>query len=86
MTNIELANRLTSELKAYLKASGHVDSGALYNSIKFTVSENPFDIKLDAEKYIEYLDDGKFLDKFFAQEKITNLFVDYFNSKISLLI
>ena len=86
MTTNELANRLTSELKAYLKQRGYIDSGKLFNSIKFTVTDNPFDIKLDAEPYIVYLDNGKLLDNFFNQAKISELFAQYLVEKIDELI
>lgn len=82
MATQELSNKLTSALKDYLKSRGYIDSGKLYNSIKFTVSDNPFDIKLDAEPYIKYLDNGKLVDNFFNLESTTDILLEYFLSSV----
>lgn len=89
MTTQELSNKLTSALKDYLKSRGYIDSGALYNSIKFIVIDNPstgLDVKLDAEEYIKYLDDGKLLDKFFALDSVGAILSQYIDEYISNMI
>lgn len=86
MTTNELENKLTNELKTYLKQQGYVDSGKLVASIKFTVKDSPstgLEIDLDANDYIKYLDKGQLLDKFFAQSKIIDLVITYGSDKIN---
>lgn len=80
MTTQELSNKLTSSLKDFIKARGYIDSGKLYDSIKFSVTDNPstgLDIKLDAEEYIIYLDKGTLLDDFFSLDSTLDLFNQY---------
>lgn len=87
MTTTELENRLTNNLKNYLKQKNHYGSGKLFKSIKFTVTDNGnFDIKLVAEEYIQYLDNGKFLDSFFQLNSTTELFEEYFSKKVEEMI
>ena len=85
MTNIEFSNKLTSALKDYIKSRGYIDSGKLLQSVKFTVSDD-LDIKLDAEEYINYLDGGKFLDKFFALDSTQNLIESFILQSVEKII
>jgi hypothetical protein len=78
MTANDLANKLTSLLKSYIKQRGFVASGKLLSSINFTITPPPnFDIKLEAEEYIQYLDKGKLLDDFFATQAVSDAIDEY---------
>lgn len=86
MTTTELSNNLTKLLKKYIKDEGYYSTGKLYKSINFKVTDSPssgLDVQLDALPYINYLDDGKLLDKFFAQKVVVDLFIDYGMDQIS---
>lgn len=73
MTAQDLSNKLTSLLKSYIKSRGYVSSGKLVDSIKFTITPPPnFDIKLEAEEYIQYLDKGKLLDNFLSTQEVSD--------------
>lgn len=75
----DLNTALERHLKDYVKQQGYVDSGKLLKSIKFKSTNTNYvlDVKLVAEDYIEYLDEGNFLNKFFAQDKVLNLITEY---------
>ena len=80
MTTGELSLSLTAMLKSYIKMEGYYSSGKLYDSIKITVKDNPssgLSIDLDSLPYINYLEDGKLLTNFFAQEKVKSVIFDY---------
>lgn len=85
MTTSELSNNLIKLLKKYIKDEGYYSSGRLYKSINFKVTDSAssgLDVQLDSLPYINYLDDGKLLDKFFAQKVVTDLFYDYGTEQI----
>lgn len=83
MTANELANGLTSALKSYIRERGFYASGRLFNSVNFQVTDEPFDVKLNALEYIQYLDDGKFLIDFYNLPKVEQLFLTYIDSRIT---
>jgi hypothetical protein len=59
-------NNLMSE---YLKRTGHYKTGSLARSISFNAritNSGEVDLGFKANEYILYLDDGKFVDNFFA--------------------
>jgi hypothetical protein len=86
MTANDLANKLTSLLKSYIKQRGFVASGKLLSSINFTITPPPnFDIKLEAEEYIQYLDKGKLLDDFLSTQAVSDTIEEYINSLIDEL-
>jgi hypothetical protein len=82
MTTQQLEHSLTIALKAYIKKEGYVATGSLLKSIGFkaTYKNLKLDIKLVANDYIQYLDDGDLVDKFLstkkAQEYIAEFYVD----------
>lgn len=80
MTTTELSNSLTNMLKKYIKDEGYYSSGKLYKSIKFTVKNNPssgLSIELDSLPYINYLDNGQLLTKFFKLNSVESIIFDY---------
>lgn len=87
MTINELNSQLTLALKEYIKSSHHYETGALYKSIKFTCSDIPtkgLDIKFNAMEYINYLDDGEFINTFFSSTKVVNILTTYLSTIITL--
>jgi len=85
MTTTELSATLTKLLKRYIKSEGYYSSGKLYNSINFIVTDSSttgLHIELDSKEYINYIDDGKFLDKFFALPNVQNEILEYGIDKI----
>ena len=89
MTTKQLDNKLTSLLKKYIKVNGFYNTGKLYKSINFKVTDSPslgLKVMLDVLPYLWYLDDGKLLDKFFAQPVVIDLFIEYASSKIDDII
>lgn len=81
MTNDDFATRMTTLLKAYVKAEGAVDTGALYNSIKFSFNSNN-DLTLNAEPYIKYLDGGELIANFLKTSDVEVLIDLYFNQLV----
>lgn len=80
MTTTELAKNLTQLLKKFIKSEGYYSSGKLYNSINFKVTDSTssgLQVELDSKEYINYLEDGKFLDRFFALSSVQNTILDY---------
>ena len=86
MTIQEFNTQMTQELKSFIKSEGYVSSGKLEKSIKFkcTFNDNQLDIKLDAMEYINYLDNGNFLNKFFEKDSVSELIADVYSSNLDL--
>lgn len=80
MSNNELEKKLENALVDYIKSRKFVDTGKLIKSIDFKVSEN--DIKLTAEPYIQYLDNGKLLEKFFNLDTTQEILIQYIIEKV----
>lgn len=74
---------LQSVLRDFIVLLDHIDTGAMYESIEFIITEtqDSFEISLFSEYYIVYLDDAQFLNDFFSlaqtQEIIDRLSGDY---------
>lgn len=85
MTNIELQNELDKALQQKLKSRNHIESGSLYNSINFTVTETADGpkVQLQANDYIQYLDKGKFLKDFFESDAFLGPYSRFMASYIS---
>jgi hypothetical protein len=81
MTQVQLNNQLTIQLKAFLKQRNHISSGNLYKSIKIT-SDSNLNFKLNAYEYIQFLDEGTFLTDFFALPKTVMTISDYLTGMI----
>jgi hypothetical protein len=80
MTDAKLKSELDALLRADLKNRGHIESGSLYKSINFIVVDGK--ISLEANDYIQYLDDGKFLYSFFKSNAFLYLIGDYVSDEI----
>ena len=82
MTNKELENKLETALQQRLKSKGYIDSGDLFNSIKFTVTETADGpkISLEANDYIKYLQKGKLLSDFFKSNEFLGPYGEYMSS------
>ena len=86
MTIQELNIQLTSLLKSYIKSKGYVSSGKLLRSIDFNVREKVnggLDLKLNAQDYILYLEDGDLLNHFFATKKALDVIAQYEADRIT---
>lgn len=85
MTNKELENKLELALQGVLKSRKHIESGDLYNSIKFTVTDTVDGpkVELTANDYIKYLDKGKLLSDFFASNAFLGPYGEYMSTWIS---
>jgi len=85
MTNKELENKLETALQQRLKSKGYIDSGDLFNSIKFTVKDTQDGpkVELEANDYIQFLDKGKLLSDFFKSDAFLGPYGDYISSYIS---
>ena len=77
---------MTQELKSFIKSEGYVSSGKLAKSIKFksTFMNNELDIKFDALPYINYLDDGNLVSKFFVKDSVVNLIQNFYANNLDL--
>lgn len=64
---------LTSALRNALQKEGFVDTGDLLNSIEFRIYTNPVKIELGANDYIQYLDDGRFIERFFNSSEVVGI-------------
>jgi myo-inositol-1-phosphate synthase len=71
----------TNLLKNKIKQEGYYSSGKLYNSIKFNINNN-YELVLNSLEYIQYLDDGKFLEDFYE----SNEFVEVYQQFIAEII
>jgi hypothetical protein len=80
MTDVQLKKDLDALLRSYLKKRGHIESGSLYKSINFNVINKK--ISLEANDYIQYLDDGNFLTLFFKSNAFIDLIGDYVSDEI----
>jgi hypothetical protein len=85
MTNVELKNELEKALQQKLKSRNHIESGSLYNSISFSVTDTQDGpkVELSANDYIQYLDKGNFLKDFFASDAFLGPYGKYISSYIS---
>lgn len=81
MTQQQLNNSLTSQLKDFLRKRKHIESGDLYKSIKVSSDAN-LNFKLNAYEYIQYLDDGTFLSDFFALPKTVQTIQTFLTSSL----
>ena len=88
MSTQELEKKLTNELIRFIKSEGHVESGTLIKSISFQVTLSNFavDIKLKAKEYIQYLDNGNLLDRFFEQKTVIQLIEEFYSDMIEDLL
>ncbi len=86
MTIQELNTQLTSLLKSYIKSKGYVSSGKLLSSIDFNSTEKAnggLDLKLNAQDYILYLEDGDLLNNFFDTRKVLDVIAQYEADRIT---
>ena len=82
----ELNNNLTVLLKEYIMNKGYYNTGALYSSIKFNCVfiDNEFKINLLSKDYINFINDGKFIDSFYMLEKVQVIFSNFLANKITI--
>lgn len=85
MTINELNSKLTKELIKYLHKTDHINTGRLVKSISFNTSigtDGDLELNLDTLDYIQYLDDGKFLDDFFSTTEFQNIMFEWYNDNL----
>ena len=68
-------NQLTNLLKESIVSNGYVNSGSLLDSVEFTseVTAQGLSIQLEANDYIKYLDNGKFIEDFFNNPQVNQI-------------
>lgn len=79
-----LNNNLTRILKKYIKDQGLYASGSLYRSIDFncTYNQDKLDIKLSANNYIQWVDNGKVMSGFLDLKETKDIIAEFYASKI----
>lgn len=84
MTIQELNQVLTEQLQYYIRKNEHINTGKLLRSVKYVCTYINFnlDIRLQSEEYIQYLDEGTFLDSFYSLFKVQEAFADFFITNI----
>ena len=86
MTIQTLNIKLTSAIKSYIKKKDFIASGNLYKSIKFNCTYNNGDlkIKIKGKEYVQYLDEGNFLNKFMDEKKTLELIQMFLVNNLTL--
>lgn len=61
------AQEMDQALRDYITLLDHIDTGALINTLFFTISKtgDGYNMSLEANDYILWLDDNEFLDNFY---------------------
>jgi hypothetical protein len=82
MTVADLNNDLTQAFKRFIQISNHKKTGRLYNSIKFTCTnvDHVLQIKFKAMEYVQYLEDGDFIDEFFDLNSTLTIIANFIAS------
>lgn len=88
MTINNLKNKLDDSLKKRIKSEGYYSSGKLYNSINFIVKETPDgpSVQLDALEYIQFLENGRFLKRYFSSDDFMRPYGEYMASYVTSTI
>jgi len=86
MTIQKLNKELSKLLKDFIESEDHIDTGALYRSIKFNCSFDgkELDMTFSSEEYIVYLEEGKFVDRFFELPEVLDAIGDFYVENIDL--
>jgi hypothetical protein len=86
MTIQKLNKELSRLLKDFIESEDHIDTGALYRSIKFDCSFDgeDLDMTFSSEEYIVYLEEGKFVDRFFDLPEVLDAIGDFYVENIDL--
>jgi hypothetical protein len=86
MTIQKLNKELSRLLKDFIESEDHIDTGALYRSIKFDCSFDgkELDMTFSSEEYIVYLEEGKFVDRFFELPEVLDAIGDFYVENIDL--
>lgn len=69
----------------YIKSTGHNKSGALVRSISFDAkidSQGSLDLGFKANDYILFLDNGKFVDRFFEQNIVKAVIANFITDSL----
>lgn len=78
----ELLNELTQLLKDDI-LNNHYGTGALYESIEFRFEDK---IRLYSEEYINYLEDGEYLQSFFDRSDVEELISEIYKIHIEEIL
>lgn len=86
MTIQRLNKELSDLLKDFIEREDHIDTGALYRSIKFDCSFDgeDLDMTFNSEEYIVYLESGKFVDRFFELPEVLDVIGEFYVENIDL--
>jgi len=82
----KLNKELSRLLKDFIESEDHIDTGALYRSIKFNCDFDgeELDMRFSSEEYIVYLEEGKFVDRFFELPEVLDVIGDFYIENIDL--
>ncbi len=86
MTIQKLNKELSRLLKDFIESEDHIDTGALYRSIKFDCSFDgkELDMTFSSEDYIVYLEQGDFVNRFFDLPEVLGVIGDFYVENIDL--
>ncbi len=86
MTIQKLNKELSRLLKDFIESEDHIDTGALYRSIKFDCSFDgkELDMTFSSEDYIVYLEQGDFVNRFFDLPEVLDVIGDFYVENIDL--
>lgn len=87
MTIGRLNKELEDLLQKFIEKEGHIDTGALYKSIKFNCKDEGdrgLTMELSSKYYIDFLQKGKFLDKFWRLNSVVDLINEYYVENIDV--
>lgn len=71
-------NQLTNLLKEQIISNDYVNSGSLLDSVNFIseITAQGLSIQLEANDYIKYLDNGRFIEDFFNSSEVNQIMED----------
>lgn len=86
MTIQQLNSKLTDALIRFLNKQGHNATGTLERSIDFSSeldsNDNLTNVNFNAKEYIQFLDDGEFLDDFFSTKEFKDIMIEWYQDNI----
>lgn len=83
------AKKIEELLKGYLMQRSHTDSGRLLKSIKVTLIPDKLGFlqpKIQALEYIQFLENGLFLTRFFDLPAVTQVMADLLEAQLLELL
>jgi hypothetical protein len=87
MNLAQLNRRLKKIMKDFIKDEDHIDTGALYRSIrlKLRFTKNKLDIKFSSKDYIVYLEEGNFVKRYFELNDVNEAISDFYVENLQII-